>query len=210
MVAFSRLWLFFVKNGTTGRALQVLSISRWAPSRCSRHGAAGQRAAAGSSCSSTGPWRSGGPGAASCSAGDSAAPAPPGLCAFPSAPHPHRLGDAVPVAPQAAAPAISAKRRPGAPPRGFLPRPPSWLQVVGCQGEKSLLAVQSLHISQGNDLCACSRVPFSFWGRGGCTKLEGVFQPPFTLPPPLLRPGTHILTLTHTHLLSHVKAHTDI
>lgn len=125
------------------------------------------------------------------------------------APHPHRLGDAVPVAPQAAAPAISAKRRPGAPPRGFLPRPPSWLQVVGCQGEKSLLAVQSLHISQGNDLCACSRVPFS-WGRGGCTKLEGVFQPPFTLPPPLLRPGTHILTLTHTHLLSHVKAHTDI
>lgn len=82
--------------------------------------------------------------------------------------HPHRLGDAALVAPQAAAPAISAKRRLGAPPRGFLPRPPFPLQVVVCQGEKSLLAGRSLHVSLGNDLCACSHVPFSFWGQGCC------------------------------------------
>lgn len=63
-----------------------------------------------------------------------------GLCASGAPGHPHQLSDAELVAPQAAAPATSAKRRPGAPPRGFLPRPPFPLQVVGCQGEKSLLA----------------------------------------------------------------------
>lgn len=165
MVAFSRLWLFFVRNGTTGQALRGLSIARWASSRCSRHGASGQRATPSflqlnrpvalrrrrgvlqrgrlRRTSASGPLR------------------------LPERPASARLGDAAPVAPQAAAPAISAKRRPGAPPRGFPPRPPSGCRLLAAK-EKSLLAVQSLHISQGNDLCACSRVPFSFWGPGGC------------------------------------------
>lgn len=52
---------------------------------------------------------------------------------------------------------------------GFLPRPPFLLQVVGRQGEKSMLVGRSLHVDQDNDLCVCSHNPFSFGGRGCCS-----------------------------------------
>lgn len=82
MVAVSRLQhRLFLESGTTGRAFWVLSVARCAPGRCWRH-CARQRAAAGLPLLLDLPAALERRRSASCSAGDSAAPAPPGLCAF--------------------------------------------------------------------------------------------------------------------------------
>lgn len=127
--------------------------------------------------------------------------------------HLHELSDAALVAPLDAASAFSAKRQPGAPPRGFLPRPPFLLQVVGCQGEKSLLAGRSLHISQGRDLlCLLSR-SLHFLGAGvaalAMRKKRGGFPTTVHAFNRCSSCHEHTLILTHTHVLPHIKAHKD-
>lgn len=113
------------------------------------------------------------------------------------------------MAPQAAAPAISAKGQPGAPPRGFLSLPPFLLQVVGCQGEKSLLAGRSLHTSQETFLSALTFPPLlgakvAALGmrkkrRGFATTLQAFTEaaPPVTS------------TFLQTQVLPHIEAHTQ-
>lgn len=156
MPALSRLRLRLpFESGTTGRARGVPSASLGGE--------------AGAGCTAPGSARPRLLGrAAICGAGGWAAERLP-ASEPPRAPlHPHRLGDAARVAPQAAAPAISAKRRPGAPPRGFLPRPPLLLQVVGCQGESLCWRVGRLASVKAATFVPALTFPFAFWGQGCC------------------------------------------
>lgn len=109
-----------------------------------------------SGCSPTSPRRSCRPHSVFCSARNPpAAAAAPGLRAGCS----RASSVTLRVAPQAAAPAISAKRRPGAPPRGFLSA------GVAC---RRLQDVQDIKVSVG-----------AVAGLAVSLRLKGSFQDPF-------------------------------